>query len=217
MSRRNSCFVVLGLAWLVSLAALPPAVAQSPALLWTGSQDNTWSLIDGSLNWSQTGTQVPYTDGATVTFDDTSNPATTNIVIDASTTVNPYSITFNSTVNPYSYSFSGGTIGGAGSLTLNGTGTVVLNNVNTYTGGTYIEGPARLQLGSGASLGAGALTVNAGTLDLGGNSQSVTNLNGVAGTITSSVAGPVTLTVNPTPRASSAANCKMVRVFFRWP
>ncbi len=52
MRRRNSCFVVLGLALLVSLAAVPPAVAQTP-LLWTGSQDNTWSLIDGSLNWSQ--------------------------------------------------------------------------------------------------------------------------------------------------------------------
>ncbi len=142
MSRRNSCFVVLGLALLVALAALPPAVAQTPALTWTGSQDNTWSLIHGSLNWSQAGTLVAYTDSGTLTFDDTSNPANTNIVIDAGATVYPYSITFNSTVNPYSYSFSGGTIGGAGSLTLNGTGTVVLNNINTYSGGTSIEGPA---------------------------------------------------------------------------
>ncbi len=42
------------------------------------------------------------------------------------------------------------------------------------------------------------MTVNAGTVDLGGNSQSVTNFNGVAGTITSSVASRVTLTVGPT-------------------
>ena len=55
-----------------------------------------------------------------------------------------------------------------------------------------------LQLASGASLGTGALTVSAGTLDLGGNNQAVINFNGAAGTITSSGAGAVTLTVSPT-------------------
>ena len=79
---------------------------------------------------------------------------------------------------------------------------MVFYNANTYTGGTYLESAELLQLGPGASLGTGALTVNAGTLDLGGNSQAVTNLNGLAGIITSSVASPVTLTVSPT--ASSA-------------
>ena len=62
-------------------------------------------------------------------------------------------------------------------------------NANSYTGGTYIENSGLLQLASGASLGTGALTVNAGTLDLGGNNQAVTNFNGLAGTITSSGTG----------------------------
>ena len=52
-------------------------------------------------------------------------------------------------------------------------------------------------MASGASLGTGPLTVSAGTLDLGGNNQAVTNLNGAAGTITSSGTGAVTLTVSP--------------------
>ncbi len=134
---------------MVSFACGPAAGGRAdPALLWTGSTDNTWSITGTGSNWNNAGTLQGYTDGATVTFDDTSNPVTTNVVIDATTVVQPYSITFNSTLNPYTYSFSGGSIGGAGSLTLNGSGTVVLNNRNSYSGGTAIEGPALLQLGA---------------------------------------------------------------------
>ncbi len=74
---------------------------------------------------------------------------------------------------------------------------MIFYNANTYAGGTYINSAELLQLASGASLGTGPLTVSAGTVDLGGNSQAVTNLNGAAGTITSSGVGAITLTVSP--------------------
>ena len=82
-------------------------------------------------------------------------------------------------------------------MTLNGTAGVVFYNANTYTGGTTINSAELLQLASGASLGSGSLTVSAGTVDLGGNNQAVTNLTGAAGTITSSGTGAVTFTVSP--------------------
>ncbi len=52
------------------------------------------------------------------------------------------------------------------------------------------------------------MTVNAGTLDLGGNSQAVTNLNGLAGVVTSSVPGAITLTVNPTAASNFGGTLK---------
>jgi fibronectin-binding autotransporter adhesin len=74
---------------------------------------------------------------------------------------------------------------GTTSVTANGTGTWVLNGVNTYSGGTTISAGS-LELGSGATLGAssGALTVGAALLDLGGNTQSL-------GTVTISGAATV--------------------------
>jgi len=58
-----------------------------------------------------------------------------------------------------------GTVGGAGSLTKTGTGSLVLNNANTYSGGTTVSG-GRLQVTNttGSGTGPGPVTVNGGTL-----------------------------------------------------
>ena len=77
-------------------------------------------------------------------------------------------------------------------------GQLNLSGVNTYGGGTTVSA-GTLQLGSATALGAGGLTANGGIVDLAGISPAaLPSLNGVAGTITTSVASPVTLTVNPT-------------------
>ena len=69
-----------------------------------------------------------------------------------------------------------------------------------------------LALGNASALGAasGGLTVNGGTLDLNGNSPSVGPLSGLAGIVTSSTTGGVTLSVAPRAAraARSAARCK---------
>ena len=223
MIRRDSCLMLLGVLVLALVApgligTGPQADGQTPALTWSGSTDNSWSLTNGFQNWNANGaigSPASYSDGSALTFDDTAVPGNTNVLIDAGTVVQPYSLVFNNTV--LAYSFSGGAIGGAATVTLNGTAGVVFYNANTYTGGTSITSAELLQLASGAGLGTGPLTVSAGTLDLGGNSQAVTTLNGAAGTITSSGVGAVTLTVSPSAPAPSAACCKTVRAPFRWP
>ncbi len=88
-----------------------------------------------------------------------------------------------------------GAISGAGGLTKTGAGTLLFSVANTYTGATAVSG-GTLKLGIANGVGASsALTVaSAATLDLGGFSDTVGSIAGVAGsTITSSAAGAVTL------------------------
>ena len=67
-------------------------------------------------------------------------------------------------------------------------------SANTYGGGTTVSGT--LQLGSATALPGGALAANGGVLDLAGQGVTVSSFSGAAGTVTTSVASPVTLTVN---------------------
>jgi autotransporter-associated beta strand protein len=86
-----------------------------------------------------------------------------------------------------------GQSGGSFSLTKVGTGAILISGSDTYTGGTVVSAGS-LQLGSATALPFGAATVN-GTLDLSGNSASVTSLTG-SGTIDSSdINNAVTLSV----------------------
>ena len=79
--------------------------------------------------------------------------------------------------------FSSAGITGSGSVVQAGTGILVLSLSNGYTGGTVIQN-GTLQLGSAAALGTGSLAVNGGTLDLNGQSVTVSSFSGAAGTIT---------------------------------
>ncbi len=73
MSRRVFCLVLSGV---VVLALVAPALigtapqALGQPLIWTGSQDSTWSSTNGSVDWTVSG--VPTTDngGNAVIFDD---------------------------------------------------------------------------------------------------------------------------------------------------
>ena len=88
-----------------------------------------------------------------------------------------------------------GAILGGGSLTKIGAGTLILQGINTYSGGTTVNA-GTLQLLSGSALNpAGALMVNGGTFDLSafGTGLTVGSLSGTGGTI---ALGPNTLTTN---------------------
>ena len=79
---------------------------------------------------------------------------------------------------------------GAGTtgLVKSGSGTLIVTNAaNNYSGGTTVASGV-LQLGNATALGstAGALSVNAGTLDLAGHSTTVGALQRAAGMLTSS-------------------------------
>jgi len=83
-------------------------------------------------------------------------------------------------------------VSGPGSLIL-GSGTLVLQGINTYTGGTIVDG-GTLQMGPGASLApTGALTINAGKFDLNNNDMTIGPLSGAGGVL---ALGSGTLTVN---------------------
>ena len=59
-----------------------------------------------------------------------------------------------------------GTITGTGSLTQEGSGTVILTSADSYSGGTTIAA-GTLETGSAASLGSGPVTLDGGTLSAG--------------------------------------------------
>ena len=94
-----------------------------------------------------------------------------------------------------------GSINGAGSLAKIGTGLLTLTGSNAYGGGTVVAG-GTLQLGAAAALGTGGLTANGGLVNLNGfsltlaGSNALASLSGAAGTITTSVSGLATVTVN---------------------
>ncbi|MEI6257084.1 MAG: PEP-CTERM sorting domain-containing protein [Planctomycetota bacterium] len=90
-----------------------------------------------------------------------------------------------------------GAVNGTGAIVVNGTGSsVLLSGANGYTGGTTITA-GTLRAGSGGALGTGGLAVNAGGLDLNGQSLAIGTLSGSSGgVITSAVAGAASLTTN---------------------
>jgi len=90
-----------------------------------------------------------------------------------------------------------GAVNGTGAIVVDGIGSrVLLSGANGYTGGTTITA-GTLRAGSGTALGTGALAVNAGGLDLNGQSLAIGTLSGSSGgVITSTVAGAASLTTN---------------------
>ncbi len=90
--------------------------------------------------------------------------------------------------------FSNAPVNGTGSLVQAGSGLLVLNVVNGYSGGTTVSN-GTLQLGNISALGTGGLTANAGVVDLAGNSPTIAGLSGAAGTITNSATNAQLLTI----------------------
>ena len=80
-----------------------------------------------------------------------------------------------------------------GGLIKNGSGTLTLSGSSTYSGGTTLSN-GLLQVGNANALGTGGLIVNGGSLDLNGNSVSVTAFSGAGGSVTNSGSGTSMLT-----------------------
>jgi len=95
-------------------------------------------------------------------------------------------------------------ISGTGTVTKNGSGTLTLSASSTFSGGTTLSA-GTLRLGNVSALGTGALTVNAGTLDLNGNSLNIQALSGAGGVLTNSGSTTGTLTITIASGTSSLA------------
>ena len=168
-------------------------LTQDP-IKWSGNASADWD-INTTQNWKLTssGTAAVYLQSGLpdmAVFDDT---ASGNFNVNVSTSVRPTSIIVNNSANNYTFSGSG-KISGTTSLAKSGSGTLTLTTAgNDYTGGTTVNGGTLALSASGALPTGGALTVNSGTVDLGGNNASVGAFSGSSATITTNGA-PATFT-----------------------
>ena len=108
--------------------------------IWTGAASSEWSTNSSVLNWklATAGTPTYFINGDLTHF----NNSATNQVVDISQgDVSPSSAIFDS--GNYTLQSTPGIygIGGSGSLVING-GSLRITNVNSYTGGTTLNGGA---------------------------------------------------------------------------
>ena len=144
-------------------------------LVWTGAGNlaNGWDTTTANWKLHSTDVATTYLDnpGDTVVFDDSAGSGNSSVVL-ATADVHPASVTFENT--NVDYTLSGSKAIAAGSLTKSGTGMLTITNVNSYAGGTNLNGGV-LSFGNGA-LGTGAIVMNGGTLQWNGaNTQDVSS------------------------------------------
>ena len=128
--------------------------------IWKGFADGNWD--SGTANWALESTPAVPAAFSLVNpalFDDSSN---IQAVVIEEFGVNPLAVTFNNSTKDYT--LTGGAITGTAILTKKGSGSVTLNQPNTYNGGTTVDG-GTLRIGNGGTtgdIGSGAVTVAAG-------------------------------------------------------
>jgi len=136
------------------------------SLIWDGGVNTDWNLNE-TENFKNGNSLSAFVSGDAIEFNDKATQTTVNIVRD----VYPASVTFNN--NSKNYTFSGKAISGDASITKNGSANVTLDNVNKYTGATYLnEGKvtvAKLANNDGVDYGAfggveNKVYLNGGTL-----------------------------------------------------
>ena len=144
----------------IRLDVIAPGAAN---LVWTGAVNSTWDAsnangsVTGTANWS--GSNTTFVNLDNVTFNDTAS--NTNVTLN--TTVIPGTVTFAN--NSKTYTLTGnGSIAGAVTLNLNGTGVVAIAEPNAYTGGTNVNA-GTLAINNAGALGNGTLSLNGGNLD----------------------------------------------------
>ncbi|MCW1924980.1 autotransporter-associated beta strand repeat-containing protein [Luteolibacter arcticus] len=143
---------------LATTGVITMTLAQPPGasdLLWTGNTNSTWDTA--TANWTDGSGNVIFSAQSTVTFTDSGNATNpVSLALD----VEPEEVFVSATKN---YTLSGaGRIIGEGTLTKNGSGTLVLSTAHTYTGGTTISG-GTLSITNAGALGTGPVTLSGGT------------------------------------------------------
>jgi fibronectin-binding autotransporter adhesin len=167
-------------------------VTHSPATLtWRGDDTaNSWD-IGTTANWIQDGTNQFFFTGDSAIFDDTgSNSPSINLT----GTIFPSAVTVNAVQD---YTFAGSSIA-TGSLTKNNTGTLILENDNTYAGPTVI-GAGNLQVGNGTTtgrIGTGPVTNNGALIFNRADDLTVANAISGSGLVTQFGSATVGLTAS---------------------
>ncbi len=151
---------------------------------WTGANSTEWS---GGNNWKliTADTVTDYIAGDIVLFND--NATTT--VVNVGANVAPNGVAFNNSTKDYT--LQGAYAITSGILQKSGTGSLTINNSNSFTGGSTLGG-GTVTMGTATALGSGSIALNAGTLDI--NGQSIANaivLGGGAVTGSGTISGVI--------------------------
>lgn len=140
------------------------SVSSAPGTVtWSGSNSGEWDLA--TQNWLNGAAADNYFAGDTVIFTDAGSNKTINIPA----LVSPGGVTVTNSDDPANdYLFGGNSISGNGGFTKNGDGFVTLQNLNTFTGPTVVNGGTLFLSGGSATLAnASQLTINTGaTVDM---------------------------------------------------
>ena len=141
---------------------------------WSGADDGVWSATTtGNWKLDPSGATTDYIEGEAVVFDDTAS-GTTIVTID--NTVAPSAVTFNNSSKEYTLDgmgFMDPSLSQSVGLVKNGTGRLIINATNLYTGATVINA-GNVTMGGFGLLGQNApLTLAGGQLDLGATDQTV--------------------------------------------
>jgi autotransporter-associated beta strand protein len=154
-------------------AAATLSITVPKNLTWVG--DGTANLWDtATANW--TGDATIFTDTDNVTFN---NSGSATPAIDLVGVISPNLITVNSSQNYTIGSTSGGSLGGAASLTKSGFGTLTLTTVNSFTGKTTVNGGS-VSIATASHLGAAPAVFTADQLTLNGGTIQYTASGSIA-------------------------------------
>ena len=147
--------------------------SSAPLKTWTGGVNNFW---DGNTaNWTPGNF---YLNSNQVLFNNTGNPANSNVNILGS--VSPAFITVDNGGAVPTYSFGGGPIAGSTGINKIGSGTLVLSGANTYSGVTSVTGGTlRVTNTSGSATGSGLVAIASGATLSGSGTISPTGANTV--------------------------------------
>ncbi|HEV2329170.1 MAG TPA: autotransporter-associated beta strand repeat-containing protein [Verrucomicrobiae bacterium] len=184
--------------------ALVVTAGARDVLLWPGT-GTSWDEA-GTLDWLNGGTSWSYTNGDTVMINDAETGGNTTIQV--MTNVQPSVVIVSNTVVP-TYTFADGSgsgnglITGSAALVKQGSGTLVVQTADNYTGPTTISG-GTLQIGNGGigEVGFGNVTNNGALIFQEGDGAThfVAGVVSGTGSLTVNVTGSsvVTLTGNNT-------------------
>ncbi|MEO5714863.1 MAG: autotransporter-associated beta strand repeat-containing protein [Luteolibacter sp.] len=132
---------------------------------WTGAFSNNWTTnaIPGAKNWKLAigNTATDFISGDNVLFDDSAAGSGAVVVNIGDNSIDAGIIEFNNTRN---YTLSSDNFNSilSGSLTKNGTGSLTIENANSYPSGTTFNGGA-LKLNNNSAIGSGTLTIGTGS------------------------------------------------------
>ena len=173
--------------------AIELAVIHTPQnLTWQGDGNNNYWDTDTTEDWLDSGSVAYFFSGDSVTFDNTGSDAP---YINIDQDVNPASVTVNASAQTYDFAGTGAIT--SGNLTVT-SGTLILENNNTYGGPTVVGSSGLLQVGGptegggSGTLGTGAVTNNGFLVfDLGVDYAVNTNIYGTGSISNIGYAGSV--------------------------